>query len=173
MLDKLNKFEIPTEKLKTLDGSVSTVGADYANFFEVGFIDGEHTNEASFRDFLWTLPLMKPDSMVMFHDSSLIFRSLKLILLYLDKIQVPYTFFKKANSEMSALFFGNFRQIDFAKYFGQEEPASAFLAASEAAQIRYQIKNRARLRFAPLKLFKLKIPFALDIKAPRTERTLE
>jgi len=85
MLDELNRHSIGTEKLRTFDGSIHSLTDNYTASFDLAFIDGEHTDEACFRDFLWTLPLMKSDAFIMFHDSSLIYKSLKLIMVYLDK----------------------------------------------------------------------------------------
>ena len=94
MLDKLSHYGINTDKLETFDGSIHTLRDDYAASFDLAFIDGEHTDEACFRDFLWTLPLLKPNSIVMFHDSTLVYKGLKIIMLYLDKASIEYTFFQ-------------------------------------------------------------------------------
>ena len=70
MLDDLNHCGITTDKLRTFDGSIRTLIDDYTASFDLAFIDGEHTDEACFRDFLWALPLVKPNSIVIFHDSA-------------------------------------------------------------------------------------------------------
>jgi predicted O-methyltransferase YrrM len=64
MLDELNRRRIGTEKLRTFDGSINALTDNYTAAFDVAFIDGEHTDEACFRDFLWTLPLMKSDAII-------------------------------------------------------------------------------------------------------------
>jgi hypothetical protein len=170
MLNELARCHIPTEKLTTFDGSIDALMDVAPVSFDVAFIDGEHTDEACFRDFLWTIPLMKSDSMVMFHDSSFIYKALKLITVYLDKQQVPYLFFKKANSEMSALFFGKHRNFDLAQYFGQVEDAADFFSRSEAFMIDRQFRNRVRFRFAPRKLLKRQLPIRAEVKAPNIEK---
>src|SRR3974390_2702444 len=96
MLNELARCHIPTEKLTTFDGSIDALTGVSPAWFDVAFIDGEHTDEACFRDFLWTIPLMKSDSIVMFHDSTFIYKALKLIMVYLNKQQVPYLFFLKS-----------------------------------------------------------------------------
>lgn len=166
MLDKLNRCGIGTEKLRTFDKSINALTDNYTATFDVAFIDGEHTDEACFRDFLWTLPLMKSDAIVMFHDSTLIYKSLKLIMVYLDKTKVPYTFFKGA-SEMSALLFGSYRNMDLVQYFGANDDQAVFFSRAKALMIKRQFQNRARFRFAPSKLLKLRIPFSVDIESPK------
>jgi len=164
MLDELNRFGIGTEKLTTFDGSIHALTGNYTASFDLALIDGEHTDEACFRDFLWTLPLMKSDAVIMFHDSDLIYKSLKLIMVYLDKTKIAYTFFKRADSVMSALLFGNYCNVDHVKYFGTEEDPSVFFARADAHIIKCQFRNRARLRFAPAKLLKFQIPLTIDIE---------
>jgi len=170
MLDELNRCCVGTEKLRTFDGSIHALTDNYIASFDVAFIDGEHTDEACFRDFLWTLPLMKPDAIIMFHDSRLIYKSLKLIMVYLDKTKIAYTFFKRANSEMSALFFGNYCNMDHVQYFGTKENPSVFFSCAETDRIKSQFRNRARFRFALTKLLKLQIPISVDIDRPKIEK---
>jgi hypothetical protein len=164
MLDELNRCGIATEKLKTFDGPIHTLTDNYTASFDVAFIDGEHTDEGCFRDFLWTLPLMKSDAVIMFHDSTLIYTSLKLIMPYLDKTKIAYTFFKRADSEMSALFFGKYCNMDHVRYFGTRENPSVFFSSAEAALFKDQVRRRLRFRFDPTKLLKLKIPISVHIK---------
>jgi predicted O-methyltransferase YrrM len=170
MRDELNRCGIGTEKLRTFDGSIHALTDNYTASFDVAFIDGEHTDEACFRDFLWTLPLMKSDAVIMFHDSSLIYKSLKLIMVYLDKTKIAYTFFKRADSAMSALLFGNYCNMDHVQYFGTKEDPSVFFSWAEAFILECQFQNRARFRFAPTKLLKLQIPLAIDIERPKIEK---
>jgi hypothetical protein len=91
-------------------------------------------------------------------------------MLYLDKAKVGYTFFKGANTAMSAIIFGKYGSGDHIEYLGMKEDQSAFFARSEAFRIQQQFKNRARVRFAPTKILKLQIPPALDIKTAKIEK---
>jgi len=170
MLDRLSGSGVASEKLKTFDGTIDRLPDVHASAFDLAFIDGEHTDEACFRDLLWTLPMMKPDSIIVFHDCSLIYKSLKLIMMYLDKSNIAYSFFKRANSEMAALFFGKYRNVDHAQYCGTSEKPSDFFERSEASVLRSQYANRARIRFAPGQLLKLKSPFALDVRRPGIQK---
>src|SRR5262249_34491453 len=133
MLDDLHHCGISTDKLRTFDGSIHTLDdKGITASFDLAFIDGEHTDEACFRDFIWTLPLMKPNSIIIFHDSTLVYKSLRLIMLYLDKAKISYTFFKRSDSEMSALLFGDYRNGDHIQCLGTEEVQSIFFTKAEA-----------------------------------------
>jgi hypothetical protein len=172
MMDELIHCHMETKKLRTFDGSVDALTDNYAALFDLALIDGEHTDEACFRDFLWTLPLMKPDAAIIFHDSTLIYKSQKLIMVFLDKAKIAYTFFKRADSEMSALLFGSYRTMDLVQYFGTHEDPSVFFSRAEGFLIRCQFINRARFRLAPSKLLKLQIPLAIDIEKVRIQPPL-
>ena len=170
MLDELRGSGVSTDKLKTFDGSIPALERGYAGSFDLAFIDGEHTDEACFRDFLWTRPLMKPDGIILFHDSTLVYKALKLILLVLDQAAVPYAFFKRADSEMSGVLLGSYRDADRTRYVGAEEDHEAFFARAEASRIKAQFKNRARFRFVPQRLLKGRMPITVDIERPKNRR---
>jgi hypothetical protein len=128
MLDELHRNSISTDKLRTFDGSINELDCNYATSFDLAFIDGEHTDEACFRDFLWTFPLMKSNSIIVFHDSGTIHKALQIVMVYLEKENVGYTFVKAADSAMSALIFGNYRASDHIKYLGvKQDDQSVFL----------------------------------------------
>jgi hypothetical protein len=67
---------IPAEsirKLITFDCDASELGTQkLTEKVDLVLIDGEHTNRAAFRDFVSILPLVKDDSVVVFHDAQLI-----------------------------------------------------------------------------------------------------
>jgi len=144
MLDRLHLAGLATAKLTTHDGSIDTLPVP-DRLFDLAFIDGEHTDQACFRDFLWALPLMKPDAAIMFHDSSLIYKAIRLITLYLRKDGRPFVLMKKKRSEMSAVFLGNLSQRDLGEYFEAGEDCADFYAASEIAVLESNIRNRVRI----------------------------
>src|SRR5476649_1069213 len=115
MLDRLHRAGLATTKLATHDGPIDTLPASERRF-DLAFIDGEHTDQACFRDFLWALPMMKPDSAILFHDSSLIYKAIRLIVLLLRKEDRPFTFLKNRDSEMSAIFLGALSRCDLDRY---------------------------------------------------------
>jgi len=156
MIDKLHEHGFGTAKLETFDGSIDAL-PERAAKFDLAFIDGEHTDEGCFRDFLWTLPHLKPDALVLFHDSSLVFRALKLVALYLRKGGARHVMFKRAGSEMSALAFGAYADADLQKHLGQSENIDDFYERADASVLTAQVKNRVRLGFDPKRFIALKV----------------
>ena len=67
---------------------------DKGNKFNLMFIDGEHTDWACFRDFVHGRKLLTEDSIVVFHDSSLIYKSLKIIQEYMLASGKKFKFIK-------------------------------------------------------------------------------
>ena len=86
---------------------------------------------------------MKTDGIVPFHDSSRVYKSLKLIMLYLDKTGLSCRFFRRAGSEMSGLLLGKHVDVEHVGYLGEEEGTAVFFAQSEAMRIESQFRNRA------------------------------
>lgn len=78
-------------KLITLDNDMSKVAAS-----EIGckadliLIDGEHTNVAVFRDFLFSIRFMKPSFIAVFHDANLLCDGLQNIEQFLAHQMVPF-----------------------------------------------------------------------------------
>jgi hypothetical protein len=81
-----------------------------------------------------------------------------------------YTFFKRADSEMSALVFGKYRAASLAGYLGPMEDQTLFFTASEARRIKNEFINRARPRSAVSKTFRGRVPLAIEIVAPGVHR---
>jgi hypothetical protein len=165
MLDQLRARGLDTRKLDTHDGSIDTLTRPPLDAFDIAFVDGEHTDEGCFRDFLWTLPLMKKDSLIMFHDSSFTYKAIKLINIYLSKLGLKFHFFKKRGSEMSAAIFGKYCALDLEHYFGKHEDLATFYAAAEAYVLKSQVKNRVRIGFGSRRLVTLKVKPAPVCKA--------
>lgn len=163
MLDRLHQAGLSTTKLTTHDGPIDTLPPSDRRF-DLAFIDGEHTDQACFRDFLWALPMMKADSAIMFHDSSLIYKAIRLIALLLRKDGRPFTFFKNFDSEMSAVFLGDLIRCDLGRYFEAGESCDEFYAMSELAVLEHNIRNRVRNEHGEAHL----VSFAID--PPRPEK---
>ncbi len=144
MLDRLHGVGLATAKLATHDGPIDTLPPP-GRLFDLAFIDGEHTDQACFRDFLWALPLMKENSAILFHDSSLIYKAVGLIALLLRKEDRPFALLKNRNSEMSAIFLGNLSRCDLGRYFEAGEDCADFYAASEISVLEHNIRNRVRI----------------------------
>lgn len=141
MIAGLKAHGMSTDKLQTFDGSIDTMPRP-ADTFDLAFIDGEHTDVSCFRDFLWLQPLMATDAIIMFHDSTLVFKALQQVQLLLRRSGTPFTFLKKAGSEMSALFLGDLRRPDIIARFGEAEDLASFYSHAEKTVLYHQIKNR-------------------------------
>ena len=161
MLDRLHLAGLETTKLATHDGPIDTLPPSDRRF-DLAFIDGEHTDQACFRDFLWALPMMKTDSAILFHDSSLIYKAIRLIFLLLRKEGRPFAFLKNDDSEMSAIFFGKLIRSHREDYFGAGVECDDFFAASEASVLEHNIRNRVRSGPGEERL----VTFAIDPPKP-------
>jgi hypothetical protein len=137
MLDGLAKHYEDLSKLETFDGSIHEVLTNIK--FDLIFIDGEHTDYACFRDFIYSKKHLKENSIVMFHDSNLIYKSLKMIQELLKCNQIAYKFIKIPNTVVSFIFFGDY--ISFYKEF-EIEDVEKFYNESEAGVLHQIIKNR-------------------------------
>ena len=131
MVNNLRKNNFNISKLETFDGSVSEYH-DKGNKFNLMFIDGEHTDWACFRDFVHGMKLLTEDSIVVFHDSSLIYKSLKTIQEYMLASEKKFKFIKIKGSEMSCLFFNNFISLDFDSVFSSEKHLPQYYASCES-----------------------------------------
>jgi hypothetical protein len=131
MIDNLKKNNFNTSKLETFDGSISEY-YDNGNRFDLMFVDGEHTDWACFRDFIHGIKFLAEDSIVVFHDSSLIYKSLKIIQEYMLASGKKFKFIKINDSEMSCLFLNNYASHDFDSVFSSEKHLPQYYASCES-----------------------------------------
>jgi hypothetical protein len=137
MLDGLSKHYEDLSKLETFNGSIHQLVSN--DKFDLIFIDGEHTDYACFRDFIYSQKYLKENSVVMFHDSNLIYKSLKIIQELLLSNKIEHKFIKISNSVVSFIFFGDY--ISFYKEF-ENEDVEKFYFESEVDVLQQIIKNR-------------------------------
>jgi hypothetical protein len=141
MIDNLKDHGFDVKKLRTFDGSIN----DYpvaGEKFDLIFIDGEHTDFACFRDFIHSHKLLREDSVVVFHDSTLIYKALRIIQEYLIATQERFRFIKVKDSDVSCIFRNSLSAVKLEKYFQCEEDLDAFYEAAENAVTAELIKNR-------------------------------
>ena len=137
MLDGLSKHYQDLSKLETFDGSIHKLVTEKQ--FDLIFIDGEHTDNACFRDFIYAQKYIKNNGLIMFHDSNLIYKALKIIQELLICGKVEHKFIKIPNSAVSFIFFGDY--IDFYKEFECED-LEKFYQDSENYVLESIINNR-------------------------------
>ena len=84
-------------KLETYDGVIgdlnpSEIRKKWPVGFHLCFIDAEHTNEAVFSDFLHTLQLAAPNSVIMLHDSWMMSAGIQNIISHLQNAKKQFLF---------------------------------------------------------------------------------
>lgn len=144
MIERLHAAGIATSKLATFDGAIDACPDDGSRF-DVAFVDAEHTDEACFRDALWTLPRLRADAVLLFHDSRLVFKALRMLALYLRRAGTPFALRKVAGSDMTAFLFGAYVREDVDAFLGAAEDADAFFRWAERYRIESQVRNRVRI----------------------------
>lgn len=141
MIDGLVSIGLDTSKLETYDGSIETFPGR-AEKFDIAFIDGEHTDIACVRDFLWVLRVMKWDSIVVFHDSTIVHKGLAIVREIMHERGGEFEILKHEGSEMSAVFLGEFACVDHGSVFGNFENWETFQRRAEEAMLLSVMANR-------------------------------
>ena len=86
MINNLKKYDLDIYKLKTFNGDVENFKTSIK--FDLAFLDGVHTDINTFSDFINVYEMVKKDSIILFHDSSIIFKSINIIDTMLNKKKV-------------------------------------------------------------------------------------
>jgi predicted O-methyltransferase YrrM len=141
MIDNLRDHGFDLKKLKTFDGSINDYPAANEKF-DLVFIDGEHTDLACFRDFIYSCRLLKKDSVIVFHDSTIIYKALRIIQEYLTEAQEEFRFIKIKDSEVSCIFRSSLSAVKFEAYFQCEEDLDGFYQDAEKTVTSQLLKNR-------------------------------
>jgi Methyltransferase domain len=146
MIDNLKNHGFDVRKLKTFDGSISEY-QKAEDKFDLVFIDGEHTDFACFRDFIHSYRLLSENSVIVFHDSSLIYKSLRIIQEFLIATKERFRFIKVKDSDVSCIFRNSFSVLKLEGFFEIENDLSAFYQNSEVALLTAVIQNRVEISF--------------------------
>jgi hypothetical protein len=143
MIQNLHSHGFDTTKLEVFDGSVDQyTGSETYDFI---FIDGEHTDWACFRDFVHAEKFFKKDCIVAFHDTQLIYKSIKIINELLRSRQDCVKFVKVKNSGMSCLFFNKFSEVDIENLFLVEQDLEKFYDTCEERLLLEVARNRVEI----------------------------
>ncbi|MEN9537169.1 MAG: hypothetical protein RLZZ178_1166 [Verrucomicrobiota bacterium] len=141
MKENLRSHGLDTSKLETHDGNIDTFRPDGVAY-DLAFIDGEHTDVACIRDFIWTYKYMKRDSLIMFHDSTIVHNALDIILRLMQAERDDFSLLKCKGSEITGLFLGRLASPEITRCFGEHEQWETFLNRSESTMLLSKIKNR-------------------------------
>lgn len=82
MLDNLARVDkAQLEKVTTIDQEVSNITlSTISESPDLCFIDGEHTDEATWRDYDFCRKVMKPNGAIIFHDAMIIYKCLDRVI---------------------------------------------------------------------------------------------
>ena len=141
MLANLKGHGFELSKIEVFDGSVS----QYNNLdkkYDFIFIDGEHTDWACFRDFIHSEKLFKNDCIVAFHDTNLVYKSIRIINELLIAKGSKFKFIKVKNSAMSCLFFNAFSEVNLHDLFEAEENIDRYFSECESELLLATVRNR-------------------------------
>ena len=171
MVKKINQYKISTLKLKTYDGDIKEL--KNKDSFDLIFIDGIHTDQNCFSDLINSLHFRKNNSVILFHDTSVIFKAIKLSLIFLENKKISYKVIKFKNSEMTGLFFGSYIKNNFKKNYIATENFDTFCKNAQDKLLMHQIDNRIKIKFKIWRFLKNKNPFKLELLSKKTKRSLD
>ena len=160
MIKNFEKNKIDTKKLKTFNGDISKLKTKIK--FDLIFIDGIHTDRNVFSDFLYSLDFMNKNSIILFHDSHIIFNALILIKIFLNKNKYDYKIVKFKNSSITAIFLGKFKKTQLSKNI--VENFDYFINYAKEGMLLHQANNRIKVKFRLSKFLKGKAPYRYLIK---------
>ncbi|CAN5816689.1 hypothetical protein BH20ACI4_BH20ACI4_33060 [soil metagenome] len=92
MLENLKEvFPDGISKIRTIDGDVGEIDSEEVTEKpELCFIDGEHTDEATWRDFQFCHKVMANDGAVLFHDTMIIYNAVSRIIEFLNENNIKF-----------------------------------------------------------------------------------
>jgi hypothetical protein len=92
MLERLKEiYPQGVSKIECIDADVSEINADnFAEKPELCFIDGEHTDEATWRDFQFCYKVMAKNGVVLFHDAMIIYNAIFRVIEFLKENNVKF-----------------------------------------------------------------------------------
>lgn len=92
MLENLKDVYAPgLEKITCIDDDGSNIDPNLISpKAQICFIDGEHTDEACYRDFLFCLKVLEDDGLLVFHDAQVVYNGLFQIVTYLEANHIRF-----------------------------------------------------------------------------------
>ena len=162
MINGLKKHGLNTSKLKTFNGDIKNFKTNKK--FDLSFIDGIHTDTNTFSDFLNVLNLSTRDSIVLFHDSSIIFKSISMINILLLNQNYKFKLVKFKNSEITGIFFEKYSHFNLDKLILPTEKFNTFCKTAGENLLLEQMNNRLKIDFKFSKFIKNKNPYKISLK---------
>jgi len=97
-------------KMQTHSGDISSLAVTAK--YDYAFIDAEHTNRAAFKDAIHCMKHLKDNSIMLFHDTTLVYGAIDCFGAYLELQEIPYKRYKLRNSELTLFLFGSIPSIE-------------------------------------------------------------
>lgn len=150
MLENLKEvFPDGISKIRTIDGDVAEINpGEVTEKPELCFIDGEHTDEATWRDFQFCHKVMAKDGAVLFHDAMIIYNAISRVIGFLKENKIKFRAYNLP-SVMFVIEIGDFPIHKSA--FISEMLANNYVGYLEALRFSDQYRqfaNRSLFRFA-------------------------
>ena len=115
---------------------------------------------------------LKKDCIILFHDSSVIFKSINIIKILLNKKKFKFKLVKFKNSEITGLFFGKFFSFNLKKYNLKTESFDKFCEIAAERLLLEQVNNRVKINFKVSKFLKNKYPYKISLKKKEKKRVI-
>ena len=158
MILNLRSFGFDTTKIEVFDGPINEYG-NKNELYDFIFIDGEHTDWACFRDFIHSEKYFKEDCIIAFHDTQLVYKSIRIINELLSARNIKFKFFKVNDSSMFCLFLNKYSDINVDEYFSIDRNLEKFYKICEDALLMDVVRHRVEVvdqtfRIKPHPIFK-------------------
>lgn len=150
MLENLKEvFPDGVSKIRTIDGDVAEIDpAQVTEKPELCFIDGEHTDEATLRDFHFCYKVMAKNGAVLFHDTMIIYNAVLKVIEFLEQNNIKF----RAYNLPSVMFIIEIGDFPLYKSAAINEMLSnnyvGYLAALQYSDQYRQFANRPLFRIA-------------------------
>ena len=164
MIESLHKNNIDTSKLQCFNGDINDYQFAPDLKIKIALIDGEHTDYACFRDFVYLQNQLHEDSILVFDDSNLVFKSIRNVKTLLESQAVDFSVLRFKETRFVVFLFGSY--INELKSNDLIElDLEPFFAKSEDELFKFNTYNRISLRdyvnIAGNRYFVLRIAIAL------------
>lgn len=144
MLQNLQNHGYNTDKIEVFDGSIDQY-TNYNSKYDFVFIDGEHTDVACFRDFIYAEKFIKQDCIVAFHDTGIIYKAIQIINELLISKQVKFKMITVKHSNMTCLFLNDFANQNLESVFEVETDLKSFYARCEKQLLHEIFEKRVKI----------------------------
>jgi len=165
MIENLKNQKIDITRLRTYNGDIK----NFKGFgkYDLVFIDGIHTDKNTFSDFLYSFDKLKKNSIIIFHDSVVIYKALVLINEFLKKNNHTFKIIKFKNSGITGVFLGSISKINISAKIYPTENFNEFIKNAEKSLLIQQLTNRVDIKFKISRFLKNKFPYKFIIKSKK------